>query len=120
MNSAFNKPARTLAIGCVLIAALTGFAAAKPLKAHDIYSSHMVLQRDKPIMIWGWTDTGDKVSVAFGDEKAETTAAGRSCPLSYQIGPVLALLPSHLFLLGSSSSLHLGDRYIRQKGKSKT
>lgn len=76
MNSAFHKPAHTRAIGCVLIAALTGFAAAKPLKAHGIFSSHMVLQRDKPVVIWGWADTGDKVSVAFGDEKAEATAAG--------------------------------------------
>jgi sialate O-acetylesterase len=30
-----------------------------------ILSSHMVLQRDKPIHIWGWSDPGEKVSVTF-------------------------------------------------------
>ena len=28
-------------------------------------SNHMVLQRDKPIHIWGWSDPGEKVSVTF-------------------------------------------------------
>ena len=30
-----------------------------------ILSSHMVLQRDKPIHIWGWSDPGEKVAVEF-------------------------------------------------------
>jgi len=30
-----------------------------------ILGSHMVLQRDKPIHIWGWSDPGEKVSVEF-------------------------------------------------------
>ena len=30
-----------------------------------ILSSHMVLQRDRPIHIWGWSDPGEKVAVAF-------------------------------------------------------
>lgn len=28
-------------------------------------SSHMVLQRERPIHIWGWSAPGEKVSVAF-------------------------------------------------------
>ena len=36
----------------------------------------MFIQRDKPIVIWGWADAGDKVLVKFGDEQAEATAAG--------------------------------------------
>jgi len=30
-----------------------------------ILSSHMVLQRDRPIHIWGWSNPGEKVSVDF-------------------------------------------------------
>jgi hypothetical protein len=33
------------------------------LKLHATFTSHMVLQRDKPIVVWGWADAGDKVSV---------------------------------------------------------
>lgn len=51
-------------------------ADARALRIHRIFSSNMVLQRDKPIVIWGWADAGDKVSVQFGSEKAEAVAAG--------------------------------------------
>lgn len=55
-------------------------ATAGTLKTHRIFSSNMVIQRDKPITIWGWTEPGRKVTVQFGQEKAEATAddqAGR-------------------------------------------
>ena len=59
-----------------LIACFSSLQAA-PLKLHTIFSSHMVLQRDKPIVIWGWADDGDKVAVEFAGQKAEATAKGK-------------------------------------------
>ena len=58
---------------------LLGFAlfagdAAGALKLHAIFTTHMVIQRDKPITIWGWADSGDKVTVKFGGEEAEAPA----------------------------------------------
>jgi sialate O-acetylesterase len=38
----------------------------------------MVIQRDKPITIWGWAKPGQNVSVQFGWEQAETTAGGEA------------------------------------------
>ena len=49
-------------------------ATAGTLKTHGIFSGNMVIQRDKPITIWGWAEAGRKVSVQFGEEKAEATA----------------------------------------------
>ncbi|OYV07593.1 MAG: hypothetical protein CFE26_00230 [Verrucomicrobiales bacterium VVV1] len=60
----------------VLTAVISLPANARALKTHRIFSSNMVLQRDKPIVIWGWADAGDKVAVQFGTEKAEAVAAG--------------------------------------------
>jgi len=45
------------------------------LKVHAIFTSNMVIQRDKPIKIWGWAKPAEKVSVTLGKEKAEATAA---------------------------------------------
>jgi len=59
------------------IALCTG-ATARTLKTHRIFSSDMVIQRDKPILIWGWTEPGGKVSVQFGQEKAVATADGEA------------------------------------------
>ena len=53
-------------------------AAAETLKTHCIFSSNMVIQRDKPIVIWGWAEAGSKVSVQFGEEKAEAMADGEA------------------------------------------
>ena len=60
----------------VLTAVISLPANARALKTHRIFSSNMVIQRDKPIVIWGWADAGDKVAVQFGTEKAEAVAAG--------------------------------------------
>ena len=46
------------------------------LKVHGIFASNMVLQRGKPIMVWGWAAPGDPVTVQLGQEKAEAKAAG--------------------------------------------
>lgn len=62
-------------LGCVVT---LGVAFAPPLQANvklpSVLASHMVLQRDKPIPIWGWADPGEEVTVQLG-EKTEKTKA---------------------------------------------
>jgi sialate O-acetylesterase len=48
---------------------------ARSLKLHAIFDSDMVLQRGKPITIWGWTKPGETVSVQLGNDEAEAKAA---------------------------------------------
>ncbi|WP_339908516.1 sialate O-acetylesterase [Symmachiella dynata] len=40
----------------------------------QFFGNHMVLQRDKPVKLWGWADKGEKVTVALGEAQQETTA----------------------------------------------
>ena len=53
-------------LALLILAACPAGAFAEGLKVHRIFSSNMVLQRDKPINVWGWAKTGEKVSVQFG------------------------------------------------------
>jgi len=55
----------------LLSSALFAGDAAGALKTHAIFSSHMVIQRDKPIKIWGWAKPGQTVTVKLGKETAE-------------------------------------------------
>jgi sialate O-acetylesterase len=49
----------------------------------NAFQSHMVLQRDKPVAIWGWADPGAEVTVSFSGKSAKTTAgADRSWKLA--------------------------------------
>ncbi len=43
------------------------------------FSDHMVLQRERPIPIWGWAKAGEKVKVQLGDETqtAQADSGGR-------------------------------------------
>jgi sialate O-acetylesterase len=42
-----------------------------------IFGDHMVLQRDKPVPVWGWAKPGAKVVVSF-DEQSKTAIAGKA------------------------------------------
>jgi sialate O-acetylesterase len=50
--------------------------AAESLNVHGIFRSNMVLQRDKPITVWGWAPAGTEVSVSLGKHSAVGKAAG--------------------------------------------
>ncbi len=50
--------------------------AADALKTHGIFRSNMVLQRDKPITVWGWAPAGAEVKVSFGKRSAIAKAGG--------------------------------------------
>lgn len=32
------------------------------------FSDHMVLQREKPVAVWGWADAGESVTVSFAGQ----------------------------------------------------
>jgi sialate O-acetylesterase len=40
----------------------------------SVLGSHMVLQRDKPLPIWGWADAGEEVTVKLGAASKSTKA----------------------------------------------
>ena len=40
---------------------------------HSLFQSNMVLQRSKPVDVWGWSKAGDKVTVEFAGKSVSTT-----------------------------------------------
>ena len=49
-------------------------AANADVKLPKLVSNGMVLQRDKPIKIWGWASPSEKISVSFSTKTYKTTA----------------------------------------------
>jgi len=45
------------------------------LCVHNLFQTNMVIQRDKPVGIWGWAAPGEKVTVMFAGKTQATTAA---------------------------------------------
>lgn len=60
------------------------------VRPSGIFSDHMVLQRDRPVRVWGEADPGEHVKVMFAGHAAETTAGTNgewlvelpACPMS--------------------------------------
>jgi sialate O-acetylesterase len=64
---------RTLLCAAAVLAVLAP-ASRADVKLPTIFGSHMVLQRDKDVPVWGWAEAGEKVTVTFGGASKEATA----------------------------------------------
>jgi sialate O-acetylesterase len=58
----------------IAAALLSGFGSSAEVRLPKILSSHMVLQRDRPMHFWGWADPDEKVTVSLDGKSAESTA----------------------------------------------
>ena len=63
-------------VAAIMVCMSLTVTAADALKIHGIFRSNMVIQREKPVKIWGWAKAGQKVMVQFGDKMAEAEAGG--------------------------------------------
>ena len=57
-----------------VFALLSTEVAVGEVRLPNALASHMVLQRDAPVRIWGWAEPAEKVSVACGGQEVQTTA----------------------------------------------
>jgi sialate O-acetylesterase len=44
------------------------------LTVASLFTDHMVLQRDQALPVWGWSDPGAEITVAFAGQEKQTTA----------------------------------------------
>jgi sialate O-acetylesterase len=56
-----------------LLVVFSALVARAELRLHNLFTDHMVLQRDATVPIWGWGDDGDKVTVEFAGKKDTVT-----------------------------------------------
>jgi sialate O-acetylesterase len=62
-----------LALFALIAVGLTSPAWAD-LKLPSIINDHMVVQRDRPILLWGWDEPGTEITVSLGESKASAKA----------------------------------------------
>ena len=58
----------------ILFSLLSAVRASADVRLVQIFSNHMMLQRDLPVRVWGWADAGEAVSVSLAGVVKETTA----------------------------------------------
>jgi hypothetical protein len=95
----FTRPAfrPLLAALTLTLAALTNLHAEVRLPA--IFSDHMVLQRDADVMVWGWAEAGEEVSVGLAGQ-VQTTKADVAGKWRVQLSKLADLGPHTLTVEG--------------------
>jgi sialate O-acetylesterase len=84
-------------------------AIADGLCVSNVFQSNMVVQRDKPIAIWGWAAPGEEVVVSFGSDRQTTPAeADRSWRVTLAMQPANAT-PQQMVVQGRDSRLVLDN-----------
>jgi len=74
MMSRSNRSVMTLSLGVLAVACLAVTPASGDVRLPHVIGSHMVLQCDTPLPIWGWADPGEQVTVKLADHEATATA----------------------------------------------
>lgn len=118
---------RRMIVPCLLLSLIVGSAARaadakKPLPKEDVvdvpaigqglcvsnvFQTNMVLQRDKPLNVWGWADPDEEVTVSFGDQQAQAKAgADRAWQVTLKAMPANST-PQTMTVKGKSRTLTL-------------
>ena len=61
-------------LACAVIFLTAVHAARAEVRLPAIFSDNMVLQRQKPIAVWGWADDGEQVTIKLGKNGVSTEA----------------------------------------------
>lgn len=63
-----------LALAVTLFFSANAISCHAQLRLPNIFGDRMVLQRDKPIVVWGWADANAQVKVSLGDQSIDGVA----------------------------------------------
>jgi len=86
----------------MLVAAFAASSALGEVKVDRMFSDHMVLQREMPVAIWGTAEPGEKVTVAFRDQK-KLNQAGKDGKWLVRLDPLKVGKAGKLTVSGSNS-----------------
>src|SRR6187551_2391876 len=78
------------------------------LRTANIFTSHMVLQRDKVVPVWGWANKNEKITVQFNGQtlSAKANAQGK---WMISLKPMPAGGPYDMRILSKKDSVVLND-----------
>lgn len=101
-----NRPAAAILLTTCLAA-----GAAAELRLPAVLSDHAVLQRDRPVNVWGWADPGQTVEVALAGQQASADADARG-RWSTRLGPLEAGGPHELTATAGDETLTRHDLLV--------
>ncbi|KQM76602.1 sialate O-acetylesterase [Pedobacter sp. Leaf216] len=90
----------------IILLSLFSFSANAKILLPQILSSNMVLQREKPINIWGFASPDEKVAVVFAGQKKETVA-DKNGNWSVVLAPLKTAINPQTMTISGSNKIEL-------------
>ena len=87
---------------------LLSFSNKAQVRVANVFSGHMVLQRNAAVPVWGWAAKGEKVTVAFHNQTKQTVA-GKDGKWMINLDNETAGGPYTLSVKGKKNSIELKD-----------
>src|ERR1700761_1277850 len=89
-------------------ALLVSFSANAAVVLPKIFGSHMVLQRQKPVPVWGTASPGEKISVHFSNQQKNTTADAQG-NWAVTLDPLQASAKAQSLTVSGTNTIQLDD-----------
>src|SRR5690242_14605614 len=58
----------------ILYSLAVGGVAYAQIRLPKVFNNHMVMQQEKPLVVWGWASPNEAIKIQLGSESAETRA----------------------------------------------
>ena len=104
-RTAVAKDMRKIGSILILLAVMTSATAHADARLASIFQDNMVLQREKPVPVWGWAPPGTEVEVIFAGQKKQ----GQSNPAGYW---KVMLDPLTASRAGRAREARIGDKTL--------
>ena len=88
----------------LIVVLLTGNLLFAQVRLPKIFGDNMVLQGEQPIMVWGWSSPGEKITVQL-DKQIKKVTAGRNGRWKIALDPMQAGGPFQLTVKGKNNIL---------------
>src|SRR5579859_7858191 len=89
---------------CLLAWSLLTFSIIRAeVRLPRIFTDHMVIQRDRPVAVWGWANAGERVSVSFHNQ-VKNVKADEKGYWKLMLDPESAGGPFQLTVKGNASA----------------
>jgi sialate O-acetylesterase len=107
-----TRPRVTAHLSAFLLTVSFCTASVAEVRIADVFSDHMVLQRDKPVPVWGWATAGQRVSVTFAGQ-TKTASADAKGKWKVRLDPMaMSKEPREMVVTGQGKTHSIKDVLI--------
>jgi sialate O-acetylesterase len=103
-----SRTARFLGLALLLLLAAVASPSQADVRMPAIFGTHMVLQQDIKIPVWGWADAGEAVTVTLGDKTAKCTA-GTDGKWRVDLDPVTTSATPFTLIIAGKNTVKFDD-----------